>query len=108
MQGKAAAIRSVPLQIPSVYHGGVIFNLEKNKTEPQAIVINAICKTLNINKDWLMDGTGQMNNTSQALQSAKILAELYEVAKGLSENEQRYLLDVMYKLEPGYQKHSAD
>ena len=55
-----------------------------------------------------MDGTGQMNNTSQALQSAKILAELYEVAKGLSENEQRYLLDVMYKLEPGYQKHSAD
>jgi transcriptional regulator with XRE-family HTH domain len=87
---------------------GVIFNLEKNKTEPQAIVINAICKTLNINKDWLMDGTGQMNNTSQALQSAKILAELYEVAKGLSENEQRYLLDVMYKLEPGYQKHSAD
>lgn len=33
---------------------GVIFNLEKNKTEPQSIVINAICQTLKINKDWLV------------------------------------------------------
>lgn len=75
---------------------GVIFNLEKNKTEPQTIVINAICKTLNINKEWLLDGTGKMDNTSQALHSARILAELYEVAKGLSENEQRYLLNTIH------------
>ncbi len=33
---------------------GVIFNLEKNKTEPQSIVINAICQTLKINKNWLV------------------------------------------------------
>ena len=73
---------------------GVIFNLEKNKTEPQTIVLNAICKTLKINKDWLLHGTGEMEDRSEASQSAKILAELYEVAKGLSENEQLYLLDV--------------
>jgi len=41
---------------------GVIFNLEKNKTEPQTIVINAICQTLNINKDWLMNGSGEMES----------------------------------------------
>ena len=71
---------------------GVIFNLEKDKTEPQAIVVNAICQVLNVNKDWLADGTGEMENSAKA-KSAKILAELYEIAKGLSEDEQLYLLD---------------
>lgn len=77
---------------------GVIFNLEKNKTEPQAIVINAICQTLKINKEWLTNGDGEMEDTSEASQSAKILAELYEVAKGLSEEEQLYLLDTVKAL----------
>ena len=49
---------------------GVIFNLEKNKTEPQAIVINAVCQILNINKEWLTDGTGDMESGNQAFQSA--------------------------------------
>ena len=38
---------------------GVIFNLEKNKTKPQTIVINAICQTLKINREWLMDEIGR-------------------------------------------------
>ncbi len=73
---------------------GVIFNLEKNKTEPQAIVINAICQVLKINKNWLIDGVGDMELTSESLQSAKIISELREILKGLSEAEQLYLLDV--------------
>lgn len=77
---------------------GVIFNLEKNKTEPQIIVINAICQTLKINKDWLINGIGEMENITEASQSAKILAELYEVAKDLSEDEQLYLLDTVKAL----------
>ena len=71
---------------------GVIFNLEKDKTEAQAIVINAICQTLNVNKDWLISGIGSMENTAKASQSTKTLTKLYEVAKGLSEDEQLYLL----------------
>ena len=74
---------------------GVIFNLEKNKTEPQAIVINAICQTLKINRDWLTNGVGEMEDKNDASQSAKILAELYETAKDLSEDEQLYLLDIV-------------
>lgn len=74
---------------------GVIFNLEKNKTEPQIIVINAICQTLKINKDWLINGIGEMEDNNDASQSAKILAELYETAKELSEDEQLYLLDIV-------------
>ena len=77
---------------------GVIFNLEKNKTEPQTIVINAICQTLKINKSWLLNGVGKMENSSELSQSAKILAELYDVAKDLSEQEQLYLLDTVKAL----------
>lgn len=77
---------------------GVIFNLEKNKTEPQKIVINAICQLLKINKEWLVNGEGSMEDTSETSQSTKILAELYEVAKDLSEDEQLYLLDTVKAL----------
>jgi len=77
---------------------GVIFNLEKDKTEPQIIVINAICQTLNINKEWLVDEIGDMESTSSAYRSAKILAELYDVAKDLSEEEQLYLIDTIKAL----------
>lgn len=74
---------------------GVIFNLEKNKTAPQAIVLNAICQTLNINSDWLLNGSGEMEclEASDSAQSARILSELYEFVKSLSEDEQLYLLD---------------
>ncbi|HZK27655.1 MAG TPA: helix-turn-helix transcriptional regulator [Thermoclostridium sp.] len=74
---------------------GVIYNLEKTKTEPQMIVINAICQTLDINKEWLLSGAGDMEKTSYAYQSAKTLSELYDVVKGLSEDEQLYLLDTI-------------
>lgn len=77
---------------------GVIFNLEKNKTEPQTIVINAICNILKINKDWLVNGEGEMEDIHDATQSAKVLAELYNIAKELSEDEQLYLLDTVKAL----------
>ena len=73
---------------------GVIFNIEKNKTVPQTIVVNAICQTLRINKDWLLRGMGKMEDTSEIMLSTKILAELYQVTKELSEDEQFYLLDI--------------
>ena len=77
---------------------GVIYNLEKNKTEPQMIVINAICQTLNINRDWLLYERDEMEDRSELSKSARILAELYDVAKDLSEDEQLYLLDVVKAL----------
>lgn len=77
---------------------GVIYNLEKDKTNPQGIVINAICRTLHINRDWLLNGEGEMEEYSAASASARILAELYEVAGGLSEREQQYLLDTVKSL----------
>lgn len=74
---------------------GVIFNLEKDKTTPQMIVINAICQTLGVNKDWMTDGVGDMEDKSDFIQSTKILAELYDVAKELSEDEQLFLSEIV-------------
>lgn len=72
---------------------GVIFNLEKNKTIPQAIVVNAICQTLNVNSDWLLNGVGEMKKREDTARSDKVLRELYEFVSELSEDEQLYLLD---------------
>lgn len=78
---------------------GVIYNLEKDKTTPQEIVINAICHTLLVNKNWLLTGSGEMEEFSASSASTRVLAELYEVAKGLSEREQLYLLDTVKSLQ---------
>ena len=86
---------------------GVIYNLEKNKTEPQTIVINAVCHTLKINKDWLIYGSGEIEDLTETTQKTKIQTELYEVAKELSEDEQLYLLDTIKALKQRL-NHKAD
>lgn len=85
-------------RFPCQINWGVIFNLEKNKTEPQTIVTNAICKTLKINKEWLINGVGEIESVSESSKNAKVLDELYKVAKELSEDEQLYLLDTVKAL----------
>ncbi|HBA48842.1 MAG TPA: transcriptional regulator, partial [Lachnospiraceae bacterium] len=40
-------------------------------------MINAICSTLKIKKEWLVNGEGEMEETIETSQSAKVLAELY-------------------------------
>ncbi len=70
---------------------GVIFNLEKNKTQPQSIVSNAICQTLKINESWLLEGVGEMERADDN----PVLAQLYETASKLSREEQLFLLDVI-------------
>jgi len=77
---------------------GVIFNIEKNKTEPQNIVINAICQTLGISREWLLTAEGEPENYKRTIRSAKILTELFSAVKELSEEEQLYLLDIIKAL----------
>ena len=60
--------------------------------------IKAGVQVLKINKEWLTDGTGDMEAGNQAFQSAKLLKELYDIAKELSEDEQLFLLDTVKSL----------
>ncbi len=81
---------------------GVITNIEHDKVdEPQPMVINAICNVLNIDKDWLTTGIGDMEINQTAAHSAKILSEIYACAKELSEEEQLFILDMI----KSYSKH---
>ncbi len=81
----------------------VITNIEYGKvTEPQPLALNAICEVLNINKEWLMTGKGEMDVQPKVIdKSTKILSEIYILAKQLSEEEQDYILDLIKT----YQKH---
>lgn len=83
---------------------GVIFNLEKNKTQPQAIVINAICSLLNIKREWLVNGTGEIDCDNELPKHNEILNEFLEVANDLSENELLYLLDIIAALKARLRK----
>lgn len=81
---------------------GVITNIEHDKiTEPQPIVINAICNALQINKEWLLNNHGEMVTDTATNRSTQILSEIHDYAKGLSEEEQLFILDMI----KSYAKH---
>lgn len=75
---------------------GVITNIEGDKvSEPQPLVINAICNTLNISRDWLINGTGSMTLDEPVNRQGQILKEIYMYSQELSEEEQKYILDLI-------------
>lgn len=80
---------------------GVISNIEYEKTEPQTLVIRAICDVLRIEESWLVSGEGQMEHNPDLEKSARLLSEIYNCAKELSEEEQDYILDMIRT----FQKH---
>jgi len=40
----------------------VVKNIDYNKTAPKSVFIDLLCKTYNVNKDWLLTGEGEMFN----------------------------------------------
>lgn len=73
---------------------GVITNIEYSKAEPQSLVIRAICDVLDINEQWLLTGNGSMESFGSE-RSERLLSEIYNSAKELSEEEQDYILDMI-------------
>lgn len=71
---------------------GVITNIEYGKTEPTPLVLHALCEELSINEHWLLTGEGTMDDNTDLLKSAKLLAEIYRLASELSAPEQDYIL----------------
>lgn len=75
---------------------GQITNMERGiVASPQSIIINAICKALNINRDWLMTGEGPKKPIKPEKSSSEILNEIYARAQDLTEQEQLFLLDLV-------------
>jgi transcriptional regulator with XRE-family HTH domain len=80
---------------------GVIANIEYEKAEPQAIVIHAICECLQISKNWLLSGEGNMNVLPNSELRIQIISEINDAIKDLSDHELHFILDMLYT----YLKH---
>lgn len=81
---------------------GVITNIEHGKvSNPQYVVLRAICQTLEIREEWLLTGTGQMEINEQSEFREDIVSEIKQCIEKLSEDEKQFILDLI-KL---YTKH---
>lgn len=87
-QADLCRMTGIQTSLMSDYLGG-----KKSPTIGNAILI---ADALNISLDILV-GKGTYSSHEEQ-QSSKVLAELYEIAKGLSEEEQLYLLDMVKAL----------
>lgn len=82
---------------------GVISNIELGIVcNPQPMVLKAICNTLNINYNWLLNGTGEMEvPSSDTSPNQTIISQICDYVQELSESQQQLLLDILEI----YEKH---
>ena len=74
----------------------VVINIELNKVPPKEIFIEHACDIFNVNREWLLSGTGEMFDLA-ALKS-KSSEELLTLFKGLKPEFQEYGLQQLNKL----------
>ena len=74
---------------------GVITNIERNLTTPSALVLKGISDVLNVNIEWLMDGTGEISPDEPTATGDKVASEIYTLTEDLSREEQLYILDLI-------------
>lgn len=78
---------------------GVITNIEHEKTEPTLLVVNAICDVLNVSKEWLLNGTGEMCILSK--EDDELMKAIAEIS--LSDNEKlKRIVSNLMKLDEQY------
>lgn len=71
---------------------GVVTNIEANRKMPQMPYLVLFAQILNVNLDWLLDGTGPMEPDNER---SKILNELYRDCATLTEPQQKYILETI-------------
>ncbi len=57
----------------------VISNIEIGRVQPKTLLIDAICDTFKVNKDWLVNGSGNMFNDSK--ENIELEELLYKISK---------------------------
>lgn len=74
---------------------GVITNIERDIiSDPQPIVINAICDLLEINNEWLINNNGAMEKSCTD-QNKQLLSSFISTIKDFSNDELLFVLDVI-------------
>lgn len=74
-----------------------IYSLEKNRVSISKEFIELVCNTFNINKEWILKGTGEMYNTTDCL-DINVPDEIKEMIRKfmtLNENDQEKLNKIL-------------
>ncbi|HGS9204911.1 TPA: helix-turn-helix domain-containing protein [Clostridioides difficile] len=79
----------------------VISNIEYDRVEPKPLLINHLCSVFNVNKEWLINGTGDMY-VSVKEDISSILGEVfYKIASSKDENLKELIINIS-KLDTTY------
>lgn len=75
---------------------GAISNIEAGKVQPKPLLIDLICSTFRANKEWLVNGTGQM--LADRSRDDQIMDFVSSAMAGERPNFKRRLLSVLSQL----------
>lgn len=75
---------------------GAISNIEAGKVQPKPLLIDLICSTFRVNKEWLVSGTGQM--LAERSRDDQIMDFVSSAMAGERPNFKRRLLSVLAQL----------
>ncbi|HBF3343065.1 TPA: helix-turn-helix transcriptional regulator, partial [Clostridioides difficile] len=77
----------------------VISNIEYNRVEPKPLFINYMCDVSNVNKEWLLNGVGNMYISAE---DDILLGEVfYKIASSKDENLKELIINIS-KLDATY------
>lgn len=77
---------------------GVIANIEYKSTEPKPLLLQQICKTYNVNLEWLETGEGEM--FAPVTEQEKLAEFFGEVLSGETDDFRLRLLNALADLSP--------
>lgn len=70
----------------------VIVNIENLRVQPKPLLINSICREFNVNKEWLLDGIGEMYILSE--EDAKLMELFAELTVNENPKLQKAVLQL--------------
>lgn len=79
----------------------VISNIEYDRVEPKPLLINHLCSVFNINKEWLINGTGDMYVSVEDDIYSTLGEVFYKIASSKDENLKELIINIS-KLDATY------
>ncbi|EOE7167589.1 helix-turn-helix transcriptional regulator [Clostridioides difficile] len=72
----------------------VISNIEYNRVEPKPLFINHLCSVFNVNKEWLINGVGDMYISAKEDMSSTLEEVFYKIASSKDKNLKELVINI--------------
>ncbi|HGM3507059.1 TPA: helix-turn-helix domain-containing protein [Clostridioides difficile] len=79
----------------------VISNIDNNRVEVKTVFINHMCEVFNINKEWILTGTGDMYISAKEDIYSTLREVFYKIASSKDENLKELVINLS-KLDATY------